>query len=98
MKESKYQAEIKKKIKEEFPGSIIMKTPSDEIQGLPDLVILYKDKWAALEVKDSAKAKHRPNQDHYVDVMNKMSFASFIYPENEEEVFDELQRAFKPAW
>lgn len=98
MRESKYQAEIKKKIKEEFPGSIIMKTPSDEIQGLPDLVILYKDKWAALEVKDSAKAKHRPNQDHYVDVMNKMSFASFIYPENEEEVFDELQRAFKPTW
>ena len=67
----------------------------NEIQGIPDLLVLYENKWAALEGKKSANAPHRPNQDYYVNLMNKMSFASFIYPENKEEVLYELQQAFR---
>lgn len=92
--ENKYQADIVKKIKKIFPESIVMKNDPNHIQGIPDLTILYKDKWATLEVKKSANASHRPNQDYYVEKMNKMSFSSFIYPENEEEVFHELQQTF----
>ncbi len=95
MIESEFQKKLKKEIKQRFPDSIVYKTDPQQLQGSPDLIILHKDKWAALEVKKSAKASHRPNQDYRVKQMNEMSFASFIYPENKEEVFDDLERLFK---
>jgi hypothetical protein len=93
--ESKYQAKLIKKLKHLFPGSIVLKNDPNYIQGFPDLLILYKKKWAALETKRSENATHRPNQDYYVDKLNKMSFSAFIFPENEEEVLNELERSFK---
>lgn len=95
MIESNFQRGLKKELKERFPGCIIFKTDANQIQGIPDLMILYEDKWAALEVKKDAKASHRPNQDYYVRQMNEMSFASFIYPENKESVINDLERLFK---
>lgn len=90
--ERDFQAKLIKDLKNMFPGSIIMKTDPTYIQGLPDLLILHNDKWAALEVKRSATASKRPNQDYYVDKMDDMSYASFIYPENKEDVLDELRK------
>lgn len=90
--ERDFQAKLIKEIKNIFPGCIVMKTDPTYIQGLPDLLILNKDKWAALEVKRSEKASKRPNQDYYVDKMDDMSYASFIYPENKEDVLDELRK------
>lgn len=94
MKESEFQAKLKKEIKSLFPGCIITKMDSGYIQGIPDLLILYKNKWATLENKRSANASHRPNQDYYVKKMNEMSFSRFIYPENKNEVLSELQKFF----
>lgn len=94
-RESKFQSELKKELKEMFPGCIVTKLDSGDIQGIPDLLILYKDKWATLENKRSAKAIKQPNQDYYVDKMNEMSFSRFIYPENKEEVLYDLQQTFK---
>ena len=90
--ERDFQKNLIKELKEIFKGCIIMKNDSSYIQGIPDLLILYNDKWAALEVKKSRVASHRPNQDYYVDLMSEMSYASFIYPENKEEVLYELQQ------
>ena len=95
MIESNFQKRIKKELKEKFPGCIIYKTDPSQIQGSPDLLVLNEDKWAALEVKKSAKAPHRPNQDLRVEHMNEMSYASFIFHENEESVFNDLERLFK---
>lgn len=95
MKESDFQKELKKEIKDMFPGCIVTKMDSGDIQGIPDLLILHNNHWAALENKKDANAHHQPNQDHYVDKMNNMSFARFIYPENKEEVLYELREAFK---
>lgn len=93
--ESGFQDKLVKELKEDiFPGCMVFKM--DQIQGIPDLLILHNDKWASLECKKSANAKRQPNQEHYVDVMNKMSFSRFIYPENKEEVLRDLQSAFKP--
>lgn len=94
MIESNFQRDVIKNIKARFPNSIVMKNDASYIQGIPDLIVLYNDRWATLEVKKSARAKHRPNQDHYVEVMNEMSFSSFIYPENKEEVLNELASFF----
>lgn len=95
MNENEIQAEIIKDLKLEFPGCIVLKNDPNYIQGIPDLLVLFKNKWAALEVKKSENEPHRPNQDYYISLMNGMSFAKFIYPENKEEVFDELQRSFR---
>lgn len=97
MRERDYQARLIRTIKREFPGVIILKNDPNYQQGIPDLLILYKNKWAALEVKVSETSRTRPNQKYYVDTMHEMSFASFIYPENEDEVLDALQRTFRTA-
>jgi hypothetical protein len=95
MKESKFQSNLIKRLKNMFMGCIVIKTDANYIQGIPDLLILYKDKWASLECKKSSTASKQPNQSYFVDIMNKMSFSRFICPENEEEVLNELQRTFK---
>ena len=91
--ERDFQAKLIKELRLIFKGCIILKNDPNYIQGIPDLIILYNDRWAALEVKKSEHAPHRPNQEYYVDLMNEMSFASFIYPENKEEILYELQQA-----
>ena len=95
MLENKFQSKLIKEIKKLFPGCIVMKNDSSYIQGIPDLLVLYKDKWASLECKKTANARKQPNQEYYVGLMNKMSFARFISPENKEEILNELQQAFK---
>lgn len=96
MLESKFQSDLKDDLKRLFPGCIVTKLDSSYIQGIPDLLVLYEDKWATLECKKSANARRQPNQPYYVDKMNEMSFSAFIYPENKEEVLRELQQAFEP--
>lgn len=95
MKESEFQSGLIKDIKSRFPGCIVLKNDPNYIQGIPDLLILQEDRWAALEVKKSRSSKKRPNQEYYVGRMNEMSYASFIYPENKEEVLDEMELAFQ---
>lgn len=92
--ERDFQSKLIKEIKERFPGCVVMKNDPNYIQGIPDLTVLYRDKWAALETKRSKGATHRPNQDYYVDKLDKMSFSRFICPENKEEVLGELQSTF----
>lgn len=93
--ESGFQDRLIDDLENMFPGCIIMKNDANYIQGFPDLSIFYKDKWAILECKKSEDATHQPNQDYYVDILNRMSFSRFIYPENKEEVLHDLQQAFK---
>ena len=93
-KESEFQHSVINELKEKFPGCLVLKNDANYIQGIPDLIVLYKDHWAALECKRSANASRRPNQEWYVDAMAKMSYASFIFPENRAEVFDALQQTF----
>lgn len=93
--ERDFQSELIKEIKTTLPGCMVIKLDSGYIQGIPDLLVLYKDKWGTLENKRSAKAKKRPNQEYFVSKMNEMSFSRFIYPENKEEVLRELYDTFE---
>lgn len=93
-RESQFQRELINEIKDLFPGCIVMKNDPTYIQGIPDLIILYKDRWAALECKRSAQSHHQPNQDYYISIMDEMSFASFICPENKENVLYDLEQSF----
>lgn len=91
--ENIYQRAFIKRLKKEFPGSIILKNDPNYIQGIPDLLLLVGDRWFALEVKRSSSAPHQPNQDYYVNRMNEMSAAYYVYPENEDEIIDEILRS-----
>lgn len=95
VRERDFQANLIKEIKERFKDCVVLKNDPNYIQGFPDLLVLYKDKWAALECKRSEKAPKQSNQDYYVKKLDKMSFAGFVFPENKEEILDELQRSFK---
>lgn len=95
MRENSFQADLIKDLYSLFDGCIVLKNDSSYIQGIPDLLILYNNKWAALECKRTEHAPVRPNQRYYVELMDQMSFARFICPENKEEVLYELQQSFK---
>lgn len=90
--ESGFQDKLRDELKALFPGCMIFKM--DQYQGIPDLLILYGSKWASLENKKGANAKRQPNQEYYVNKMNEMSFSRFVYPENKNEVVDELRSYF----
>lgn len=94
MLENRFKTNLIKELKEMFPGCMVLHLDPNEIQGIPDLLILYENKWAVLEGKKNARASHRPNQEYYVDLMDRMSFAAFIFPENKDEVLDALYLYF----
>lgn len=91
--ESGFQDKLIQDLKILFPGCMTFKM--DQFQGIPDLLILYKDRWASLECKKHKNAIRQPNQEYYVSLMNEMSFSRFIYPENKEEVLYDLQQAWQ---
>lgn len=92
--ERDFQAGFIKELKNTFEGCVVLKNDSSYFQGVPDLLVLHRDKWATLEVKKEAKASRQPNQEYYVDKMNEMSFSRFVFPENKDEVLNELKHYF----
>lgn len=94
-RENQFQRDLIRKLYDLFPGCTVLKNDSGYQQGIPDLTILYGDRWAVLEVKSHEGADEQPNQRHYITKFNEMSYSSFIYPENEEEVLDALEHAFR---
>lgn len=95
MRENKFQSKLIREIKDRFPGCIVMKNDCSYIQGIPDLLVLHGPHWAALEVKRNANASRRPNQDFYVKKMDDMSYASYVYPENKDDVIEDLTSIFR---
>ena len=95
IREAVFQSSVIKEVEKMFPGCVVLKNDANYLPGIPDLLILYKNTWAMLEVKKGIYAARQPNQEHYVEKLDEMSFASFICPENKQEVLNELQRAFK---
>lgn len=95
MRESRFQNELIEELKRRFPGCLVLKNDTSYLQGVPDLLVLYRDRWAMLEVKASANAAEQPNQRWYVESLNEMSFAAFIYPENAEEILHAIDEAFR---
>lgn len=94
MREAEYQSRLIARLRDRFPGCFITKSDSSQHQGVPDILILFGDQWAMLEVKASASSPFEPNQEYYLKQFEGWSFARVIYPEIEERVLDELQHTF----
>lgn len=98
MLESEYQRQLIPRIINEFGGPDECRVQINDPnmpgqQGIPDLTVYIKDRWALLEVKASEKSKLRPNQAWWVQKWSEITFCSFIYPENESEVLNALRKA-----
>lgn len=93
--ETPFQRKLIQEIRDIFPGCVILKNDANYLQGVPDLIVLWHEHYAMLECKASITAVHQPNQDEYVDLFHNWSFAAFVYPQNKDQVLDELQRAFR---
>lgn len=96
-RESRFEQELIEELMREYPGAVILKNDSSFFQGIPDRLILYGPRWGAFEVKSHATARHQQNQDYYVDLFNKMSFASFVYPQNKESFLNEIRKTLRPS-
>jgi hypothetical protein len=96
-RESRFQTRFQNDLREIFPGIVIVKAQTGFIQGFTDRLLLYRDKWAALEFKESAEAVPQVNQPYWVDLLNTMSYAAFVYPENGRDVLRDLQLTFQPS-
>ena len=96
-KESFFQGNLIKELHKRYPGCWTEKADPGYRQGTPDLRFYYGRFWAAFEVKRSKHEKHQPNQDEYISRLDRMSFARFIFPENKDEVLEELDAAIKEA-
>lgn len=92
--ESEFVPELKEELNHRFPGCFIIKLDANQYQGIPDLLVLWKDRWAVLETKRGRTSKNQPNQEYYVDKFGEMSFAAFVHPRNCEQVLDDMERAF----
>lgn len=92
--ETVYRRELIKKIERRLPGCFITKNDPSENQGIPDILILFRNMWGMLEIKMFEDAPKQPNQPYYVEKFNEMSFASFINPQNEDQVLNDLQFSF----
>ena len=95
-RESAFQAKLIKELETLFPGCLVLKNDTGYIQGIPDLTVLYNTNWAVLECKKSMREPYQPNQEYYLEVLDDMSFAAMICPENREAVLYELQLQFLP--
>jgi len=96
MLEGKFKTEFRHDLETLLPGCIILKNDPNYIQGIPDMLILYGKRWAALEFKKEGNSKRQPNQPWYVEVMNNMSYAAFVHPGNREEILNEVEQALRP--
>ncbi len=93
--ESKFKTDLIKEIERLFPGAIVLKTNANQIQGMSDNIILFRNKWAAFDAKKDEDSPHQPNQDYYIGLLNEMSYAAFVHPKNKEDFLYDLQQTFR---
>lgn len=94
MLESKFERELTHRLAREFPDCMVLKNDAKRLQGIPDLLVLFRNKWATLETKRGSTAASQPNQEYYVKLMNDMSYSAFVSPENVEDVIHALHKTF----
>lgn len=99
--ESRVQHTLIERLKETFPGCVVLKNDAGYKKNIPDLTVFYKDHYAMLEVKASKKAylaslhdDSRKNQEYWINKFGEWTFAAFVYPENMNDILEEMKEVF----
>ena len=96
MSEATFRTKWLNKFKKLSPDIFIEFADPKRKNGIPDVIIFYKKKYARLETKRSKNASKRLHQQYYIDYFNSQGiYAAFLTPENQEEVYNALRRYFK---
>lgn len=93
--EKKLQGEIIEYL--ERSGAYVLKTkPGGGIPvGCPDIIALYKDRYIAIEVKESSTASYQPGQKYTLRKLSEGNPYVFVaFPENWEAIRSKLQAFF----
>lgn len=97
--ESEFQASLISRAYETWGRNtaIVLKNDTGYMQGIMDLTfILPRALIVFLEVKPYEGAPYEPNQEYYLDLVQRLGFFSAtIYPENEEVVFRAIRDAYR---
>lgn len=94
--ENKFKAKVMRKLKE-IEGGFFFTKEALSLRGYPDILGCYKGRFIALEVKrskaDCTRATGRTPLQRYIlgKITDSGGYATFIYPENEDEVFRIIQ-------
>jgi len=91
--EAAFQSDLKKEIEGLLTDCVVLVKPGFTLLGFPDLLILYKNQWAALEVKRSEHEEYQPGQEWWIGELNAMSYSAMICPENRKEIIGEMVRS-----
>ena len=94
MLESEFVTLLKEELRMRFRDCFIIKLDANQVQGIPDLLVLWRSQWAILETKSGRRSVHQPNQEYYIDKFDTMSFAAFVNQLNYQDVLDDMERAF----
>lgn len=92
--ESEFQKDLMDELRDLFPGCVILKNDSSYQQGIPDWLILWGPHWAMLETKKSRGSRYEANQEYFLEILDEMSIARRVQPENRREVIRAIQQAF----
>lgn len=95
--ESEFQSKLVKELQELIPECLVLVKPGFYVQGFPDLMVLYKTQWVALECKRKTPTRdddYEPNQEWWIRELDEMGYAAMICPENRKEIIDEVFRTF----
>lgn len=96
MNESQFRTNFIKKLKKISPEIFVEFADPGRVNGIPDLIIFFKNKHARIETKKSKNASKRQHQEYYINLFNSYGvYSTFLSPENEEEVLNELRRYFE---
>lgn len=92
--ESKFKKDTIRRISRKFSKLDLDFIDTSMYRSVPDTFIIAPYVWAALEFKRSEDAPQRPNQNHHIERLNRKGYASFVFPENVEEVLNDLEVLF----
>lgn len=94
-KESSFKTGLYNEIRNRFPGTEVVPNDPGYVQGFPDATVYFPNgRYFLLEGKRTSKAARQPNQDYYVNESPLSDNACFVYPENKEEILNELERRY----
>lgn len=69
------------------------KQDSTTVAGFPDTIIILEGITIFIEFKKSKTAKFRPGQKEWIEKLNNNGHFAFVcYPENADEVLEEIKR------